>query len=62
MGLTLTGTRFGRRKRDCGMRHTRSADRGLTFDTGEGDAWTVHDLVLWVGHEGSTTSKTSWPA
>ena len=27
------------------------ADRVLVFDAGEGDSWTVGDLVVWVGHE-----------
>lgn len=27
------------------------ADRSLVFDTGEGDSWTVGELVVWVAHE-----------
>jgi hypothetical protein len=26
-------------------------DRTLVFDPGEGDSWTIGELVLWVGHE-----------
>lgn len=36
---------------DLFVEAAKDADRSLVFDTGEGDSWTVGDLVLWVGHE-----------
>lgn len=36
---------------DLFVEAARDADRSLVFDTGEGESWTVAELVVWVGHE-----------
>ncbi len=36
---------------DLFVEAARDADRSLVFDTGEGESWTVGELVVWVAHE-----------
>lgn len=36
---------------DLFVEAARGADRSLVFERGEGDSWSVGELVVWVGHE-----------